>query len=117
MDDVGSSGSSVTICSDGKKVNPTEFDVDEWAKTFHDGGMKYMVVTTTHHEGLALFESGPLPYNIVHDAPFKRDLIEEMVKACRKYGGEIGFYYSQNLDWYHLGGWAGKVGFHSQGKP
>ena len=75
-----------------KKFNPTEFNADAWAKTIHDAGMKYMIITTKHHEGFALFNSDASPYNIVDATPFKRDVIAELVKACRKYGVKIGFY-------------------------
>ena len=87
--------------------NPTSFDADAWASAAHNAGVKYIIITTKHHEGFALFDSDASSYNIVDATPFKRDLISELVKACRKYGVRIGFYYSQNLDWYHPGGGGG----------
>lgn len=100
-----------------KKFNPTEFDADAWAKTIHDAGMKYMIITTKHHEGFALFDTDASPYNIVDATPFKRDIIAELVKACRKYRVKIGFYYSQNLDWYHPGGGSGEWDPSHKGDP
>ena len=87
--------------------NPIYFDAEEWVKFARDCGMKYIVVTTKHHDGFALFRSKADPYNIVDATPFGRDLIGELADACRKYGLRLGFYYSQDLDWHekHGGGY------------
>lgn len=88
------------------KFNPKYFDADKWAKTAKDAGMKYLVMTTKHHDGFALFDSDVSNYNIVDASPFKRDVIKELSEACSKYGLKFGVYYSQAQDWYHPGGFA-----------
>lgn len=85
--------------------NPTEFDADIWVKSAFDAGMKYIVMTTKHHDGFALFQSDVSNYNIVARTPFKRDVIKELSEACKKYGLKFGVYYSQAQDWYHAGGY------------
>ena len=90
-----------------KVFNPIYFDAEEWVRFARDCGMKYIVITTKHHEGFALFRSACDPYNICDASPFGRDLIAELADACRKYGLRLGFYYSQDLDWHekHGGGY------------
>ncbi len=87
-----------------KEFNPVKFNADEWVKLAKDAGMKYVVITSKHHDGFAMFPSKASPYNL-HDAtPFKRDPLAELAAACRKHGIKLGFYYSQAQDWYHPGG-------------
>jgi len=62
--------------------------------------MKYLVVTSKHHDGFALFHSRVDPYNVVDATPFGRDIIGELAEACRKHGLKLGLYYSQDLDWH-----------------
>ena len=81
------------------KFNPSEFDADEWAKTFKDCGIRYVVITSKHHDGFALFQSMVSDYNIVDYTPFKRDIIKELSEACHKQGLKFGVYYSQAQDW------------------
>jgi len=64
--------------------------------------MKYMVMTTKHHEGFSLWNSKTNPYNAVNYGP-KRDLVLEYVEACREYGLKVGFYHSL-MDWHHPDG-------------
>ncbi len=87
--------------------NPLYFDAEEIVKLARDCGMGYLVVTTKHHDGFALFRSKVDPYNVYNASPCHRDLIGELADACRKYGLKLGFYYSQDLDWheYHGGGY------------
>jgi alpha-L-fucosidase len=87
-----------------KEFNPTKFNAEEWVKLAKAAGQKYIVITSKHHEGFAMFKSNATPYNIYDATPFKRDVIDEMAKACRKYGMKLGLYYSQAQDWYHPGG-------------
>lgn len=89
------------------KFNPTEFDADEWVDIAIKAGMKYMVVTTKHHEGFALFKSEADRFNVVDASPFGRDIIKELSDACHKRGLKFGIYYSQVLDWHeeNAGGW------------
>ena len=87
--------------------NPIFFDADEWCDVAVSAGMKYIVVTTKHHEGFALFDSKVDDFNVMH-TPFKRDIIKELSVACKKRGLKFGIYYSQELDWHeeHGGGYS-----------
>lgn len=82
-----------------KGFNPVDFDADEWAKTFKAAGMKYVVITSKHHDGFALFDSNVSDFNIVDYTPFKRDVIKELSEACHRNGLKFGVYYSQAQDW------------------
>ncbi len=75
----------------------------EWAKLAKRAGMKYMVMTTRHHEGFSLWDSKANPYNSVNHGP-KRDIVREFVDACREFDLKIGFY-SSLMDWHHLDAW------------
>jgi alpha-L-fucosidase len=86
------------------KFNPVKFNADEWVKIAKDAGQKYIVITTKHHDGFAMYGSKASTYNIVDATPFKRDIIKELADACRKQGMKLGFYYSQAQDWHHRGG-------------
>lgn len=75
----------------------------EWAALAKKAGMRYMVMTTRHHEGFSLWDSKANPYNSVNFGP-KRDIVREFVDACREFGLRIGFY-SSLMDWHHPDGW------------
>ena len=79
--------------------NPILFNADEWVQLAVDAGMKYMVITSKHHDGFAMYHSKVSKLNIVDATPFKRDVIGELAEACRKHGIKFGLYYSQDLDW------------------
>lgn len=87
-----------------RNFNPIGFDADLWVKRFRDAGMKYIVFTSKHHEGFAMFRTGVSPYNIVDATPFGRDPLAELAAACKKYGLKLGIYYSQYLDWHEADG-------------
>ena len=86
------------------KFNPVKFDADQWVKIAKDAGMKYIVITSKHHDGFAMFHSKASPYNIYDATPFHRDPLKELAAACKKQGIRLGFYYSQAQDWHHPGG-------------
>jgi alpha-L-fucosidase len=86
------------------KFNPTKFNADEWTAIAQDAGMKYMVITSKHHEGFAMFHTKVDSYNIYDATPFKRDPIKELSVAAPKHGIRFGLYYSNSLDWHHPGG-------------
>jgi alpha-L-fucosidase len=86
------------------RFNPVKFDADEWVRIAKDAGMRYIIITSKHHDGFAMFGSKVSPYNIVDATPFKRDPLKEFAAACRKQGIRLGFYYSQAQDWHHPGG-------------
>ena len=73
-----------------------------WAKLARDAGMKYMVLTTKHHEGYCLWDTKQTDYNAMNRGP-RRDLVAEYVDACREFGLKVGFYYSL-MDWHHPDG-------------
>src|SRR5579862_4412849 len=87
-----------------KEFNPVQFNADQWVSIAKTAGMKYIVMTSKHHEGFAMFHSHSDPFNIYDATPFKRDPIAEMGAACRKQGLKFGVYYSQAQDWNHPGG-------------
>ncbi len=66
--------------------------------------MKYIVITSKHHDGFAMFDSRADPFNIVQATPFKRDPLKELAAECRSQGIKLGFYYSQDQDWTAPGG-------------
>jgi alpha-L-fucosidase len=86
------------------QFNPVKFNADEWVQLAQDAGMKYMVITSKHHDGFAMFHSKVSPYNIVDATPFKRDALKELADACARHGMRFGFYYSQSQDWHEPGG-------------
>jgi len=87
-----------------KQFNPVKFNAEEWVLLAKDAGMKYIAITSKHHDGFAMFGSKTSPYNIAEAAPFKRDPLKELAAACKKHGLRFGFYYSQSQDWHHPGG-------------
>jgi alpha-L-fucosidase len=87
-----------------KQFNPVKFNADEWVQLAQDAGMKYIVITSKHHDGFAMFKSAASPYNIVDATPFKRDVLKELADACARRGMRLGFYYSQSQDWHEPGG-------------
>ena len=88
------------------QFNPVKFDARAIAKLATDAGMKYIVITSKHHEGFAMFKSQH-PFNIVDATPFKRDPIRELSEACREAGLGFGLYYSHFQDWTAPGGFGG----------
>jgi alpha-L-fucosidase len=87
-----------------KQFNPVKFNADEWVQLVKDAGMKYIVITSKHHDGFALYDSKVTKYDVVDATPFKRDILKELVAACRKQNMPLGFYYSQSQDWHDPNG-------------
>lgn len=87
-----------------QQFNPVKFDAEKWVLLAKNAGMKYIVITSKHHDGFAMFRSNASPYNIYDATPFKRDPLMELATACRKHGIRLGFYYSQAQDWHEPGG-------------
>jgi alpha-L-fucosidase len=82
-----------------KQFDPEKFNADEWVAIAKNAGMKYIVITSKHHDGFAMFDSRVSAWNIVQATPFGRDPLKELAAACRKAGIKLGFYYSQAQDW------------------
>lgn len=90
-----------------KEFNPKEFDAKAIAQLAKDAGMKYIIITSKHHEGFAMFDSKVSDFNIVDATPFGRDPMHELSAACKELGLGFGFYYSHNQDWTAPGGTKG----------
>ena len=90
-----------------KQFNPVKFNADDWVKAAKDAGMKYIVITSKHHDGFAMFDTKASLWNIVQATPYGRDPLKDLAAACRKYGVKLGFYYSQAQDWNNGGSAAG----------
>jgi len=85
-----------------KEFNPVKFNADEWVKNAKAAGMHYMIITSKHHDGFAMYPSEVSDFNIRKQTPFQRDPMAELSAACKKYGLKFGFYYSHAFDWEHL---------------
>lgn len=98
-----------------RSFNPRRFDARAIARLAKDAGMKYVVITSKHHEGFAMFRSRH-SFNIVDASPFRRDPMRELAVACREEGLGFGFYYSHYQDWTAPGG-GGGPDHHPDGRP
>lgn len=87
-----------------KQFNPVKYDPEAWVKLAKEAGMKYLVITSKHHDGFALFDSKVTDWDVVDATPYGKDLLKPLAEACRKEGIKLGFYYSQAQDWNHPGG-------------
>jgi alpha-L-fucosidase len=83
-----------------KQFNPVKFNADEWVQIAKNAGMKYIVITSKHHDGFCLWDSKVTNYDIMDATPFKRDVLKELSKACKKHGIRLCFYHSI-MDWHH----------------
>jgi alpha-L-fucosidase len=91
-----------------RQFNPVKYNPEAWVRMAKDAGMKYIVITSKHHDGFALFDSKASDWNVVKATPYGKDLLKPLVEACRKQGMKLGFYYSQANDWYNPGGAAAR---------
>ena len=82
-----------------KQFNPTKFNADEWVAVAKAAGMKYIVLTTKHHDGFCLWDTKQTDFNIMN-SPFHRDVLKELAAACKKGGIALGTYHS-TCDWHH----------------
>ena len=87
-----------------KQFNPVRYDPDAWVQLAKEAGMKYIVITSKHHDGFALFDSKASEWNVVDATPYGKDLLKPLSEACAKHGLKLGFYYSQAQDWNNPGG-------------
>ncbi len=86
------------------QFNPVKFNGEEWAQLAREAGMRYLVITSKHHDGFAMFKSNASKYNIVDATPYGRDPMKDLSAACARRGIRFGFYYSQDQDWHEAGG-------------
>lgn len=91
-----------------EQFDPVNFDADALVKQAKDWGMRYIVFTSKHHEGFAMYHSQCSPYNVTDATPCKRDILKELQLACEKYGMKLGLYYSQAQDWHDPDGYVAK---------
>jgi alpha-L-fucosidase len=87
-----------------KEFRPVKYQPGEWAQLAADAGMKYVVITSKHHDGFALFPSAVTDWDIADASPYGKDLIGPLAEAVRARGLKFGLYYSQAQDWVHPGG-------------
>jgi alpha-L-fucosidase len=80
--------------------NPTQFDAQAWVQMAKNAGMKYITITSKHHDGFAMWDSKVSDYNIVKKTPYGKDVLKMLAEECRKEGIKLFFYHSQ-LDWHH----------------
>ncbi len=88
-----------------KQFNPQQFDAKAIVQLAKKAGMGYIVITSKHHEGFAMYDSACSDYTIVKSTPYGRDPIRELAMACQQEGIRLGFYYSQAQDWYDENGY------------
>ena len=82
-----------------KRFNPVQFNADDWVSTAKAAGMRYIILTTKHHDGFCLWDTKLTDFNIMN-SPFGRDVVKELAAACKKQGIAFGTYYS-TCDWRH----------------
>ncbi len=82
------------------QFNPTAFDAAKWVSYAKQAGMKYIVITSKHHDGFCLFDSKHTDYDVIDVTPYKRDILKELADECRKQGLKMCFYHSI-MDWHH----------------
>ncbi len=79
--------------------NPVKYDADEWVRLAKNAGMKYIVITSKHHDGFCLWDAGNSDWDIAA-TPYKKDLLQPLAEACEKHGIRLCFYHSI-MDWHH----------------
>jgi len=85
-----------------KQFNPENFDADAIVKLAKQAGMRYIVLTTKHHDGFSMFETKHSDFDIVDYTPYKKDLLKELSEATKRHGLKLGLYYS-TPDWHFNG--------------
>jgi len=81
------------------QFNPVDFDAEQWVKMAKDAGMKYIVITSKHHDGFCLFDSEHTDFDVM-STPFKRDILKELSDACAEQDVIMCWYHSI-MDWHH----------------
>lgn len=83
-----------------KQFNPVDYNAEEWAKTIKKAGMNYVVITSKHHDGFALWDSKISNYDVIDFAPYGKDILKSLAAACKAQGIKFGLYHSI-MDWHH----------------
>lgn len=81
------------------QFNPVKFDPDQWTKLAREAGMKYLVITSKHHDGFCLFDSRQTEWDVM-STPYKKDILKMLSAACQKNGIRFCTYHSI-MDWHH----------------
>jgi alpha-L-fucosidase len=98
------------------RFNPTEYDPAEWVRMAKAAGMKYITITSKHHDGFAMWDSKVSDWTIVKRTPYKKDVLKMLADECHRQGVKLFFYHS-HLDWHHPDYYRrGQTG-HSSGRP
>src|SRR6266849_6298262 len=98
------------------RFNPTEFNPAEWVAMVKDAGMKYITITSKHHDGFAMWGTKQSDWDIVDRTPYHQDALKMLADECHKQGIKLFFYHSQ-LDWHNPDYFPlGRTG-HSAGRP
>ncbi|MEN8862489.1 MAG: alpha-L-fucosidase, partial [Lentimonas sp.] len=87
--------------------NPVKFDAQAVVQIAKDAGMKYIVITSKHHEGFAMYDSKHTEFDIVDATPYGKDPLKALATACKEAGIGLGLYYSHYQDWTAPGGGRG----------
>jgi alpha-L-fucosidase len=82
------------------RFNPVQFDAAAWVRMARDAGMRYIVITSKHHDGFSLYDSQVSDYDVIDATPFGRDILRELEAECLKQGIRLCFYHSI-MDWHH----------------
>ncbi len=85
------------------KFHPEKYDAERWVLLAKKAGMKYIVITSKHHDGFAIYYSKHSDFDMKDTAKWHRDPLKELADACRKHGLRFGVYYSHAQDWYEPG--------------
>lgn len=83
-----------------QQFNPVQFNAEHWVQLAKDAGMKYIVITSKHHDGFCLWDSKVSDYDVMDRTPFQRDILKELSEACKKSDIRLCFYHSI-MDWHH----------------
>src|SRR5690606_26811422 len=95
------------------RFNPTAFDPDAWVRLAKQAGMRYITITSKHHDGFAMWDSQVSDYDVVDRTPYGRDVLKQLADACAREGLKLFFYHS-HLDWRHPDYYPrGRTGQHS----
>ncbi|MBB6108777.1 alpha-L-fucosidase [Mucilaginibacter lappiensis] len=88
-----------------KRFDWNKIDPEQWVILAKKAGMKYILITAKHHDGIAIWNSKVSEHNLSKLSGTNRDVLKELAAACKKHGMKLGFYYSHWLDWEHPDGW------------
>jgi len=98
------------------QFNPVKFDAAEWVRLAKDAGMRYITITSKHHDGFAMWDSRVSTWDIADRTPYKKDILKMLADECHKQGVKLFFYHS-HLDWHHPDYYPrGRTG-HNTGRP